>query len=98
MSANATGWIMTSHRGGDAPRDRRDRALAVALVIPQSPRMVFRVQQQAETWLVRLGSDTWGEYLGRAQALRIANFAARDARRQGYHAMVWDGSRRLWHS
>ena len=46
--------------------------------------MVFRVQQQAETWLARLGSDTGGEYLGGAQALKIASFAARDARRRGY--------------
>jgi hypothetical protein len=25
-------------------------------------RMVFRVQQQGDNWLVRLGGDTWGEY------------------------------------
>ena len=60
--------------------------------------MVFRVQQQAVTWLVRLGSVTWGEYLDSAQALKVASFAAQDARRQGYHAMVWDASRWLWRS
>lgn len=44
-------------------------------------RMVFRVQQQGEVWLVRLGEDTWGQYPARRQALKIAAFAARDAQR-----------------
>jgi len=93
------------HACFDATFGGRYPSLALALISimretehsGDAARMVFRVQQHGENWSVRLGSDTWGEYLVRRQAIKTAMLAAQDARRQGYHAMVWDASRRVWH-
>ena len=82
------------HALGD--RCRNPHAVASMINTTDPKRMVFRVQQQGDGWLVRLGDATWGQYPGRRQALKIAVVAARDAQRQGYRAKVWDASRRFW--
>ncbi len=52
--------------------------------------LIFEIRRQGECWVVRLGENTYGEYLNRELARLDAIDAATDARQAGHEAEVWD--------
>ena len=54
--------------------------------------LVFEIRRKAGCWIVRLGNNTYGEYLNKKQARLDAIDAATDAGQAGHEAEVWDRS------
>jgi hypothetical protein len=54
--------------------------------------LIFEIRRQAGGWAVKLGDNTYGEYLDKEQARLDAIDAATDARQAGHAVEVWDRS------
>ena len=58
--------------------------------------MLFRVcRDERQAWIVLVGDQLYGEYLGKDQAVLDAIEAVKDARAGGGEAEAWDEAKRL---